>query len=119
MAKKPRRRRIYYSAFTYSDGAAVSCVPWPQPTAKQIKDRDMYVDEDFLCREHRYKASDFVSLEPELAPRYSDILTNRLNTRRAIRELVLPEIAALAATLQRIEKRLEAIERSVGDGEAS
>jgi tetrahydromethanopterin S-methyltransferase subunit G len=38
---------------------------------------------------------------------------------RALRELVLPEIAALDDTLQRIEKRLDAIERSLADRESS
>ncbi|MDB4664399.1 hypothetical protein OAE63_00190 [bacterium] len=76
-------------------------------------------DPDHVANEIETSLDEYEAYPMDTKQRAFPVLATRINTRRAIRELILPEIAALADTLQRIEKRLDAIERLVGDGEAS
>ncbi|QDT05333.1 hypothetical protein K227x_37330 [Rubripirellula lacrimiformis] len=119
MGRKPRRRMVHWVTFGFNDGSVIACAPERKLSSKRIKEERIYVCPDGVQREYMHKPNELCTWSLEQRIRSCDILSNRLNTRRAIRELVLPEIAALADTLQRIEKRLDAIERYIGDGEAS
>ncbi len=119
MGRRARRRKIHYTTSGFGDGSVISAGPQRKPSAKKIKERGYHIDEDGVFNESFYSPSEWVSWELHQRVKAVTVLANRINTRRALRELVLPEIAALASTLERIEKRLDAIERSVGNGEAS
>jgi hypothetical protein len=43
----------------------------------------------------------------------SDLLANRINTRRAVRELVLPVLANIEASLSSLHERMERIEQAL------
>jgi hypothetical protein len=73
-------------------------------------------DPDLVAAELETSLDDYEAYPTETKQRAFPVLASRINTRRAIRELVLPEITAIAATLERIEERLDAIEGSIGDG---
>jgi hypothetical protein len=46
--------------------------------------------------------------------RVSNLLANRMNMRRTVRELVLPELANIQATLADLADRLGRIEAAIG-----
>ncbi|GAA4455306.1 hypothetical protein GCM10023156_29090 [Novipirellula rosea] len=76
-------------------------------------------DPDHVASEIETSLDEYEAYPTDTKERAFPVLANRIATRRAIRELVLSEIAALATTLQRIDKRLDAIERLVDDRETS
>ncbi|QDV55474.1 hypothetical protein [Rosistilla oblonga] len=117
--RKPRRRMVYSTTAGFYDGSVIACGPERKPSAKRMKEDGIFIDDDGVFKESHYSASYWKTWDVEQRVKAVTILANRLNTRRAIRELVLPEIAAIAATLDRIERRLDAIERSVDGGKSS
>ena len=112
--KKPRRRDVYSVAFVFPDGSAFACAPQRKPSSKRLKDDDAYVDEDFVFREQRYGPDEWVSWPVDHRRELGQIMAIRLNTRRAIRDLVLPELEGIKAMLANIQKRLDQIEGSSG-----
>jgi hypothetical protein len=110
--KKPRRRDVYSVAFVFPDGSAFGCAPQRKPSDKRLKEDNAYIDEDLVFREYKYRPDDWVTWPDDHRRELSQIMAILLNTRRAIRELVLPELEGIKATLADIQKRLEHIEGS-------
>ncbi len=110
--KKPKRRIVYSHASCMPDGSVFACGPDRKPTEKRIKNDGIFIDEDGVFRESKYGATDWHAWEVDQRVKLVTILANRLNTRRAIRELILPELEAIQSTLADIQKRLERIEQS-------
>ncbi len=114
--RKPRRRMVHWVTSGFNDGSVTGCHSELKVSEKRAKEEGIYICPDGVQREYTYKPSEFRGWKVEQRVRVSDILSNRLNTRRAIRELILPELVAIAETLQRIEDRLDRIECSHADG---
>jgi hypothetical protein len=119
MPRKPRRRPVHYITFAFRDGAVVGCLPTRKPSAKRLKEDGIRVDPDLVCREYLYGASNLQTWELEQRVRTGDLLTNRMNMRRTVRELVLPGLAEIREALLAIHGRLERIEQMVADGNGS
>lgn len=113
MPRKPQRRRMHYSTSGYGDGAVTTCIPIRKPLPKRIKEDCIYIDADFVCREIRHSPHQFPRWELEQRIRFSDILANRLNTRRAIREIAMPVLTEIQASLRELNERLKRIEDSL------
>lgn len=116
MKRKPRRRPVHYFAYAMRDGAATACFPTRKPSVKKIKEEGIRIDPDLVCQEFLYGASSPETWEPEQRIRTADLLANRLNMRRTVRELVLPELAEMGKALQAIQGRLERIEQMLEGG---
>ncbi len=114
MRRKPRRRPVHYAALAYRDGAVFACYPTRKPSERRLKEDGKTVDVDLVCSETQYGCNEFGGWELEQRVRTSDLLTNRMNMRRTVRDLVLPKLADLKATLTDITKRLDRIERALG-----
>jgi len=115
-----KRRPFHFTSFSLPGGVSYAASPIRKPyTRKGKKALFTQDDPDLVSQEFESSLDEYEAYPAEAKQRFLPVLANRINTRRALRELVLPEIAALADTLQRIERRLDAIERSVGNGEAS
>jgi hypothetical protein len=71
------------------------------------------IDDDLVCQELHYGSHDFKQWEVEQRVRFSDILANRLNMRRAIRELVLPELATMQQSLAELSARFDRVEAAL------
>ena len=113
--QKPRRRDVYSIAFVFPDGSAFSCAPERKPSDKRIKEDGVHVDADFVFREYKYGPSDWHTWPDNHRRELGQIMAIRLNTRRAIRELLLPKLEAIQASLDDIQSRLDRLE-STSDG---
>lgn len=110
--KKSHRRKVYSVTFGFSDGAVTACAPERKPSPKRMKEDGIHICPDGVFREYKYSPTDWHSWEDEQRVRAVMVLANRLNTRRAIRELVLPELTAIQTAIADVRERLERIERS-------
>ncbi len=113
--RKPRRRDVYSKAFVFPNGAAFSCAPDRRPSARQIKYDGIFVDEDFVFQEFKYKSSDWYGWPDQERRELCQIMAIRLNTRRAIRELVLPELKAIQSAMESLISRLSSIEQRLNN----
>ncbi|QDV24167.1 hypothetical protein [Aureliella helgolandensis] len=102
----------------FHDGSVIACGPKRKPTAKPIKDRGIHIDPDGVCDETFYSPTYWHDWDVVQRDKAVTILANRINTRRSIRELVLPELQAIQAALTSIQDRLERME-SVASHQAS
>ena len=108
---QPRRRTIHYIAAALHDGAIFATYPERKPSPKSIRQRGYRIDADGVLNQ-KSQAGQELKYGDERKFRGQDILANRLNTRRAIRELVLPvleelrrEIATLRAEIGQLSKQ--------------
>jgi hypothetical protein len=115
MPRSPRRRPVHYTTFVFSDGAAATCTPSRKPSAKTLKAEGRTIDVDFICKEFHFAVEEFEKLPGDARARISDILANRLNMHRALREIVLPVLNEMKDSLDSIRKRLDRLERSQSD----
>lgn len=115
MARKLRRRPVHYVTFAYRDGAVVSCRPDRKPSARRVKADSLRIDDDLVFQEYLYGCDEFRQWELDLRVRTSDLLANRINMRRTVRELVLPELAAIQTMLTDLATRLERFENAMAN----
>lgn len=117
MARRKRRRRrdVYSIAFVFPDGSAFCCSPERKPSEKHMKERGEYADEDFVFREYKYGPHDWTEWPKDHIRELGQTMAIRLNTRRAIRELVLPEFKAVLDSLAEIHNRLDHLETMIKD----
>jgi hypothetical protein len=108
---KPRRRDVYSIAFVFPDGSAFSCGPNRKPSSKRLKDDAAFVDEDFVFKEYKYGPDEWAAWPDDQRRELGQTMAIRLNTRRSIRELVLPELKIIQDSLQLITTRLDSIEQ--------
>lgn len=93
--RRQKRKPVYYGASSMNDGTVMSAYP-----IRKIPDRIMQrdgqvLDEDGLCREFMGSYVKSFDMTDPGRLRFFDIFANRLNTRRAIREIAIPEINSL------------------------
>lgn len=116
--KKPRRRDVYFIAFSFPNGAAFACGPERKPSTKRIKEDSLYIDDDFVFRETKYGSTEWHSWSPEHRRELSQIMAIRLNSRRALRELVLPELKIIQVSLNALDSKLNEIARRLDTEQA-
>jgi hypothetical protein len=117
--KKPRRQPVHYIAFAFRDGAIVAGVPTRKYSKRRIKEEGVWIDQDLVMREGQYDVKTFERATDEQRVRMVDLLANRLNMRRTVRELVLPELANIEVSLADLHERLDRIEKSQALRQAS
>lgn len=108
MPKKKRGRPVHYTTFTYVDGAAWTCTPTRKPKQEKVAS-----DADYVVNELLSSAKDFHDESDAIRARISDILATRINSRRAIREIAMPSLARIEASLLALHERLERIEQAL------
>jgi hypothetical protein len=113
MRRKVQRRPVHYVTANYRDGAVVTCHPDRKPSDRKLKQDGLRVDEDLVFKEFPYGSGEFGQWERDFRIRVSDLLANRMNMRRTVRELVLPELASLQATIADLGERLGRIEAAL------
>ena len=111
--RKPRRRTVYSWTFGFPDGAVIGVAPERKPTDKRIKEEGWSIDDDGVYRETLYDSDYWKTWEPEKRYKAVELLANRLNTRRAIRELILPELKSLHESIDSLRKQLDRIEDAI------
>jgi len=100
---------MYYFATRLYDGTVTAAYPIRKPLPKRIKEEKLRFDEDGICRGW-LSAGEYISdIKEETRCRFQDIVSNRLNTRRALRDIVSPQIAKLQKDVDKVLKELEEI----------
>lgn len=112
MSKKPRQP-AHYVVISYTGGAAITCTPHRKPSKRRIKEDRVSIDDDLVISEYAEKVDEFHDLGVEARGRLSDLLANRINMRRAVRELVLPILTNIENSLSSIHERLERVEQAL------
>ena len=90
--RRQRRRLIHYTAFSLHDGTVLASHPIRKPIPKAIKHDKLRIDEDGVSKEWLEAGKEFFDINNSIRTRFQDIVSIRLNTRRTIREIVLPEL---------------------------
>jgi hypothetical protein len=105
---------MHYYASSLFDGTITSAYPIRKPLPKIIKQDHIKIDEDGVCDEGWYdsgKGYSDVNIENRF--RFQNIMANRLNTRRAIREIVMPELKKIHSEINIIHKQLDQIQSMI------
>lgn len=108
--QRQRRRPMHYTAICLHDGTVLSAFPIRKPIPKTIKQEKLKIDEDGVCRGHSTAGEHISDVNNDNRTRFQDIIATRINTRRTIREIVLPAIHELKQELTEINDRLNRIE---------
>lgn len=111
MPRKPRRRPVHYTTITFPIGAVMTCTPRSKPLPKQIKEERLQIDADYVCEELQFSPEEFDRLPDTARAKFSDLMANRINMRRAIREIVMPVLAEVQSSLEQLNQRLSQMER--------
>ncbi len=113
--RRERRRALHYLANSLCDGTVLAAYPIRKPTPKVMKRDHLAVDEDGVCREWLDTGSGLAISQDAGRFRFMDIISANLNTRRAIRHLVLPRLAVLQQQVEAVQGQLDRIERLLAD----
>jgi hypothetical protein len=109
---KPVKRPTYYTAICLRDGTIICALPTRKPIRRILKRDKKSIDVDNIIESWRTSGIEYRTTEMEQRVRVMDIMTNSLNTRRNLRDLVLPTLDAIETRLSRIEATLERMSRS-------
>jgi hypothetical protein len=82
-----------------------------KPSPHVLKRDRLRIDEDNICKEFGTSGSDLRDVNYDGRTRFQDIVANRLNVNRAIREIVLPRLDAVELQFANIRTQLDRIER--------
>jgi hypothetical protein len=96
-----------------ADGVVLSAFPVRKPSERAIKETKRRIDKDNVCRETGINSKEFSNIDNENRFRFQGLIAAALNTRRALREMVLPEIAALIAEIALLREQLGRIESKI------
>ena len=109
--RRQKRRPMHYNAFSLYDGTVLASYPIRKPTPKAIKYDKLRIDEDGVSKEWLETGKEFFDRNNSIRTRFQDIVSIRLNTRRTIREIVLPELVGLREELQVLQNQMKRIEQ--------
>ena len=104
-----RRRPIHYSVSCLHDGTVLAAYPIRKPSARILKRDGRRIDDDKVCVEFPGSGMELSDVRNETRTRFQDILANALNTRRAIRALLSPELNSLADEIAQVRSQLAQI----------
>lgn len=107
------RRPVHYTAICLHDGTVLAAFPVRKPTPHVIKRDRLRIDPDHVCREYFTGGREISDVNNETRMRSQDIISNALNARRAVRELVLPRLDALESEFTALRAQLDRIEQSL------
>lgn len=105
-----RRRQVYFTATALHDGTVLSGRPVRKPSQESLRLLRSYIDADGVGVEFPGAGHELSDTDNDTRTRFQDIIAVNLNTRRAIRALVLPQVAEVMESLQELSARLERIE---------
>jgi hypothetical protein len=101
---------MHYTVSSLHDGTVLSAYPIRKPVPKTMKRERLRIDEDGVCHEYARAGKELRDVCNESRMRFQNIIATRLNTRRAIREMVVPHLVKLQADVEEMCRRLERIE---------
>jgi hypothetical protein len=102
-----RRRPTYYHVHCLRDGTIIAAYPVRKPTPHTLKRDNRRIDDDNVCAEYDTSGDQLRDVKNDGRTRFQDIISNALNVRRAVRQLVIPHLNELASQLAAISAHLE------------
>ncbi len=112
MLTPKRRRKMHYHASSLHDRTVLAALPIRKPSQRIMKQYHARVDADGVVEESSRNGMELSDPRNETRTRFQDIIATNLNTRRAIRDLVLPALAALADDVEALRRDLLAATES-------
>lgn len=113
--KRPRRRKMHYHASSLHDGTVFAAHPIRKPAPRILKRDGFRIDADGVATEFTRNGQELSDWNNETRFRFQNIIAINLNTRRAIRELVLPQIAAIADEISALRAEVSALREAVAE----
>jgi len=108
--RRQKPRPMHYTTHSLHDGTILAAYPVRKPPPKTIKRDKIRIDEDGVCHEYAGAGRELSDVYNETRMRFQNIIATRLNTRRAIREMVLPCLAKLQCDVEDIRAQLARIQ---------
>ncbi|MCX5676481.1 MAG: hypothetical protein NTX87_15885 [Planctomycetota bacterium] len=109
--RRQRRKPLHYRSEALYDGTVIAAFPIRKPLPKVIKRDNLRIDDDGVCREWLRAGQELSDPNNETRLRFQNIIATSLNTRRALREIVLPRLTALQAEIAAVRTHLGHIEQ--------
>lgn len=103
-----KTKPAYYTVFDLKDGTITSAVQTRKPLKSQLRPRER-VDVDGIWRSYKWTAKNFYGEQDRKVIISQLAMAGRLNTRRAIHELVEPRVERIEMKLEMLTKQLERI----------
>lgn len=113
--RRQKRRPMHYSVHSLHDGTIIAAFPVRKPIPKVIKQDKLKIDEDGVCREWADAGKELSNVRNESRTRFQNIIATRLNTRRAIREILSPQLYSLQKDVDSIRNQLGEIKKLLED----
>lgn len=113
--RSPRKRALHYSAISLHDGTILAAYPMRKPAPRIMKRDGMRTDADGVTRTFPGAGHELSDVRNESRMRFQDIIANRLNTRRALRELVVAPLAELQAEVARLRLEVARLSASLAE----
>ncbi len=111
--RRQKKRPMHYKSFCLHDGTLILASPIRKPHSKTIKQENLKIDEDGVWHQWPMLSKEFSGLSIENRRRFQDIIATRLNTRRAIREMMFPQLLKLQKDIDDVRNKLDLIQRSL------
>lgn len=112
---RPRKRAQHYSVSSLHDGTVLAAYPMRKPAPRIMKRDGLRADADGVTRELARAGRELSDSTYEGRFRFQDIIANRLNTRRAIRELVIAPLAELHAEVTALRAEIALLRRALAE----
>jgi hypothetical protein len=106
----------HYLVSTLRDGTVLAAVPIRKPHPKEMKRRGHRVGKDGETNVSVRSGFELSNWNDEGRLRFLDIIATNLNTRRAIRELVVPKLDAMLGEIKALNERMDGIRVDLRDG---
>src|ERR1043166_9570036 len=107
--RRTQGRNTYYTAFCLKDGTVTSALPKRRPSKRIMKRDHLGLDADNVCKEYVSSGRQLLTIPLEERRRFIDIFAISLNSRRALRQIVLPRLAAIEAQLGAVSDQLASL----------
>ena len=111
--RRQRRRPMHYTTHSLHDGTILAAYPVRKPPPKTIKRDKIRIDQDGVCHDYAGAGKELSDVHNESRMRFQNIIATRLNTHRAIREMVLPRLEKLQGDINEIRLKLDCIQELI------
>jgi hypothetical protein len=106
---------MHYTVFSLRDGTITSACPMRKPARRILKRDGLRVDADGVTIEYCSAGRELSDGRYEGRFRFQNIIATSLNTRRAIREMVLPPIAEMRAEISALRAEVERLNQALAE----
>ena len=104
---------MHFYTHVLHDGTVLAAFPIRKPSKRGFHPGRVRNDPDGVACEYADGGKNLSDVHNDTRTRFQDIIATNLNTRRAIRDLVLPCLAEALERVQRLQGQLDRIEAAL------